>query len=244
MRMKFISKCIFSVFWVLTLFSIQAQEANDTISSKTDRYGLRVGADVVKLTRSFIEKNYRGIEFTGDYRLTRNYYLAGELGNENRTVNEDRVNYTTKGSYLKVGFDYNVYENWLDMENLIYVGMRYAVSTFDQTLNSYKIYAPQDPYFTETPEVISGEKFKSLSAQWVEVVVGMKAEVFNNVYAGFSIRINRMLVNKEPSGFENLYVPGFNRTYSSDFGMGFNYSITYFIPIYKKKITSKKTTSP
>jgi hypothetical protein len=31
-------------------------------------------------------------------------------------------NFTTKGSYLKVGFDYNAYENWLDMENIISIG--------------------------------------------------------------------------------------------------------------------------
>jgi hypothetical protein len=28
-----------------------------------------------------------------------------------------------KGSYLKVGFDYNAYENWLDMENIISIGL-------------------------------------------------------------------------------------------------------------------------
>jgi histidinol-phosphate/aromatic aminotransferase/cobyric acid decarboxylase-like protein len=32
-------------------------------------------------------------------------------------------------------FDFNSFENWLDMENMIYVGMRYGVSSFSQTLN-------------------------------------------------------------------------------------------------------------
>jgi hypothetical protein len=35
--------------------------------------------------------------------------------------------------------------------------------------------------------------------------------------------------------FENLYIPGFNRTYDGDFGVGFNYTVSYFIPIYKRK---------
>lgn len=233
--MKFISKCIISAVLVLNFTSIQAQEKQDSTQTKTDRYGLRVGVDVVKLTRSVIEDNYQGLEITGDYRLTKKYYLAAEIGNENKTANEDRVNYTTKGTYLKVGFDYNVYENWLDMENLIYVGLRYGVSSFEHTLNSYSIYSPENPYFTETPDIISGEKFGGLSSHWMEAVVGMKAEILNNLYAGFSIRINRFISNKEPNGFQNLYVPGFNKTYSGDFGMGFNYTLSYFIPIYKKK---------
>jgi hypothetical protein len=58
------------------------------------------------------------------------------------------LNFTTKGSYLKVGFDYNAYENWLDMENVISIGMRYGFSTFSQELNSFKIYNA-NPYFGE-----------------------------------------------------------------------------------------------
>jgi hypothetical protein len=71
-----------------------------------------------------------------DYRLTKKYFLAAELGNENKTT-DVRLNFTTKGSYLKVGFDYNAYENWLDMENVISIGMRYGFSTFSQELNSF-----------------------------------------------------------------------------------------------------------
>jgi hypothetical protein len=35
-----------------------------------------------------------------------------------------------------------------------------------------------------------------------------------------------------------LYIPGFNRTYDGDFGVGFNYTVSYFIPLYKKKVTA------
>jgi hypothetical protein len=30
----------------------------------------------------------------------------------------------------KAGFDYNAYENWLDMENIISIGLRYGFSGF------------------------------------------------------------------------------------------------------------------
>lgn len=220
----------------LPLVAIEpAAKNNDSIPIKTDRYGVRVGVDLYKLTRALYDKDYKGIEFVGDYRLTKKYFLAAEIGNENKTTDDDRLNFTTKGSYLKAGFDYNAYENWLDMENIISIGMRYGFSTFNQQLNSYRIYNA-NPYFGEVPVIPSGKKFDGLSASWIEVVAAVKAKVFNNVFVGFSLRLNRLVTNKEPENFSNLYIPGFNRTYDGDFGVGFNYTVTYFVPIYKKKI--------
>ncbi|HNP33217.1 MAG TPA: DUF6048 family protein [Flavobacterium sp.] len=219
----------------------QSQTKKDSISPKKERYGLRVGVDLFKLTRSFYEKDYRGLELVGDYRLTRRHYLAAEIGNENKTVDDDHLNFTTKGTYLKAGFDYNTYQNWLNMENIISVGLRYGVSSFSQTLNSFQIYNP-NPYFGEAPVIQSGQEFKGLSAQWVEVVAGVKTEVFKNIFVGFSIRLNRMISQKLPDNFDNLYIPGFNRTYNGDFGVGFNYTVSYFIPLYKSTVKAKDKT--
>ena len=268
--MKHMLKYIFSCFLVLFMFLVQAQplpnkipskniqnegiipdapkqvsqkiveeKRMDSLPSKTNRYGLRAGIDLYKLTRGLYDSNYKGIEFVGDYRLTKKYYLAAEIGNENKTTDDERLNFTTKGSYLKVGFDYNGYENWLNMENIISIGLRYGASTFSQELNSYKIYNA-NPYFGEVPVLVSGEKFNGLSASWIEVVAGVKAKVINNVYLGFSLRLNRLVSNHKPTNFDNLYIPGFNRTYNGDFGVGVNYTITYFIPLYKKKLSPKE----
>ena len=237
--MKYMSKFTFSILLILTSFLVIAQtKKTDSIPAKIEKYGIRFGADISKLAKSFYDKNYKGIEFVGDYRVTKNYYLAGELGNENTSVEDDRLSFTTKGTYIKVGFDYNSYENWLDMRNMIYLGMRYGASTFSQTLNSYKLYNTST-YFPEAPTVISGEKFNGLTSQWIEVVLGLKAEVLKNIYVGFSVRINRLLTNSKPDNFDNLYIPGFNRTYNGDFGIGFNYSVSYFLPLYKTKSTPK-----
>lgn len=240
LKMKRTSRFLCSLLLVLFSGTMQAQTTKtDSIPTKTNRYGLRVGIDLFKLTRAFYEKDYKGLEIVGDYRLTKKYYLAGEIGNEDKTVNDDQLNFTTKGTYFRAGFDYNLYENWLDMENMVYIGMRYGVSSFSQTLNSYTIYN-RYPYFGLPQEITSGEKFSGLSAQWVEVLMGVKAKVFNNFYVGFSFRMNKLVSNKKPENFDNLYIPGFNRTYDGTFGAGFNYTVSYFIPIYKKKVTVKK----
>jgi hypothetical protein len=239
--MKHTSKYILINFLIVMIsLSVQSQEKKkDSIPVKTDQYGLRVGVDLYKLTKSFYEKDYKGLELIGDYRFNKSYFLAAEIGNENKTTDDDRLNFTTKGTYLKAGFDYNSYENWLDMKNVISIGLRYGVSSFSQQLNSYKIYN-RSQYFQEINSIPSGEKFDGLSAQWLEVVGGMKAEVLHNIFVGFSFRVNYLITNSKPDNFDNLYIPGFNRTYDGKFGAGFNYTISYFLPIYKKKVRDIK----
>lgn len=217
--------------------------AKDSAAPKYTRHGLRVGVDLYKLTRGLYDENYRGLELVGDYRLTRSYFLAAEIGNEKKTDDKDRLDFTTNGTYIKAGFDYNFYDNWLDMDNVITIGLRYGFSSFSQTLNSYKIYNP-NPYFGEEVVVVSGREFKGLSASWAELVLGMKAEMFANIYVGFSARLNYLISEKEPANFANLYIPGFHRTYDGKIGVGFNYTISYLIPIYKSKVKAAEKAAP
>ncbi|WP_159799126.1 DUF6048 family protein [Flavobacterium sp. MK4S-17] len=241
--MKRTLKYTYSFLLLLAFIPAMAQQQpaqqDSLATAKTERYGIRVGADLHSLARSFYQDGYRGFEIVGDYRLTHKFYAAGELGNVDFTIDDDQVNFTTKGSYFKIGFDYNAYENWLDMENMIYAGVRYGVASFSQNLNSYIIY-DDSGYFPENRVTVNRE-YSSLSAHWVELVGGVKAELFNNLYLGFSVRLNFLITDKKPDNFDNLYLPGFNRTYDGSFGAGFNYTLSYFIPIYKKaKAKTKK----
>ena len=211
----------------------------DTIKPKTDRYGLIVGVDIFKIARSLYDSNYKGIGFTADYRLTKKYYAYGEIGSEEITVEDPLLTTTTKGAYLKVGFDYNAYTNWLDMENLITLGVRGGFSTFNERLNNYSIYNPH-PYFGQDPSIASDKSYDGLTASWLEVAAGINVKVFNNIYVGFALQLKALITNSQPSGFESLYIPGFNRTYDGNFGAGFNYTVSYFIPLYKKKVVPAK----
>lgn len=227
---------------------LPAATPQDTLAAvpvKTDRYGLRVGVDMYRLGRSFFDGGYRGIELVGDYRLTKKIYAAAELGNLKYTVDDTQLNFTTSGSYLKVGFDYNAYTNWLDMENMIYVGARYGFSNFSQKLNSYKVYqnstlgnatpTTTPTNYLEEVTVQADRNYGGLSAHWLEFVAGAKAELFDNLFLGVSARLNILITDKKPADFDNLYIPGFNRTYDGNFGVGLNYTLSYFIPLYKKQ---------
>ena len=42
-------------------------------------------------------------------------------------------------SFLRIGFDYNMFENWIGMDNSIYVGLRYGTSSFSSKILDYNV---------------------------------------------------------------------------------------------------------
>jgi hypothetical protein len=206
---------------------------NDSIKVQ-EKYGLRVGADISKLARTFADDDYSGFEINADYRLKKKLYIAGEIGIEEKTDVTDYLDITTQGTYIKGGVDFNMYENWLDMDNMIYTGFRLGASSFNHTLNSFSVYTTNqywEPQFSST----EAQKFDGLTAFWLEVIIGMKAEIFNNLYLGLNIQLKAKVTESEPDNFTNIYIPGFGKTFdSAGIGAGYNYSISYRIPLYKK----------
>ncbi|MDC6407021.1 MULTISPECIES: DUF6048 family protein [Maribacter] len=219
-------------------------QPKDTVEYK-QAYGLRAGIDLSRPLISALDENYTGFEIVADYRLTEKLYLAAELGTEDKTKQEDLYNFTTTGSYLKLGFDNNTYENWYGEQNLLYYGGRLAFSSFSQTLNNYQ-YFNSNRYWNPTDFVEGSniaEEFSGRSAVWIEALFGTKVELFANIFLGASVRLGILVSNSDGGDdrFPNLWIPGFNKvTDGTRFGVGYNYSISYFLPLYKKKKQPKE----
>lgn len=213
--------------------SIPVMAADSVVSAKNERYGLRAGIDLSKIVRTAIDDDYKGFEIVGDFRIRKNYYLAAELGTETKTSVENTFDATIKGSYIRTGFNYNAYSNWQGMSNLIYAGVRVGFSTFNNDLKEYSIYTTNTFFPPDIRE--NSRKFSGLNATWLEVQLGVQAEVLKNLYLGINIQLKRLITQKVPEDFGNLYIPGFNKvTTESDFGAGYGYTLTYFLPFFKK----------
>ena len=228
---------IFFIFICVSGFSQEQKKElqkteNDTIIYKSP-YGIRLGIDISKPIKAAVDGSYNsGFEIIGDYRVSKRFFIAAEIGYEDATSKEDYTNSTAKGSYIRLGFNYNTFENWLDMNNEIFLGYRYGFSIFDQTLNSYSpnissTYFPANTF--SNPLTTS-----SLNTHWSELVVGLKAETFKNLFVGISVSYKILMSANEPENFKTLYSPGFNRIFESGTGFGFNYTVSYLIPFSKK----------
>jgi len=228
---------------VLMVSTINAQEENinldksaaikDTTRVKNNKYGLRLGVDLARPIRTLASKDFSGFEIMADYRISHRFYIAIELGSDKDDQNESNLVSSTKGSYAKVGFDYNFYNNWVGMNNSIVAGLRYGFSSFEQELTSYAIYTGDSTF----PGTVINEttNYNGLSAHWIEFVFGIKTEIASNLFLSLNLQLKNKVSEKIPENFGNLYIPGFNKTNDfSDFGVGISYGVSYLIPIYKK----------
>ena len=221
------------------VFSQAESELNDSLTIKDKILNInkiRLGFDVFKPIKSSSDGDNLNYEIVGDLQITENLYLAAEYGLTDRLIEDENINFNSNGSFLRFGFDYNMFKNWVGMDNSIYIGLRYASSNFSNKIESYNI-RNSDSYFSNTVENdFETIDHSNLSGNWIEVVTGIKVEMFNNIYLGLSFRLNKLLSTKKPNNFDNLFIPGFNKvTDNNTWGSGFNYTLTYSIPLRKKK---------
>lgn len=232
-----ISILICSLF-LCTVVSAQSDSIVDSTTDDSDKiklkYGLRIGGDFGKLIRTSIDEDYTGFEIMADFRLKKKLYLAAEIGFEEKNTITNFLDITTTGSYIKGGIDLNMYENWLNMDNMIYAGFRVGASTFSHDLNSFQVYSI-DQYWA--PQLTSNNKqeFTGLTAFWGEVILGIKTELFNNFFMGLNVQLKVSVTQTIPDNFDNVYIPGFGKTFdTSAIGAGYSYFLAYRIPLYKK----------
>lgn len=197
---------------------------------------IRFGFDLLKPIASSSEGDNLNYEIVGDLQLTENIYLAGEYGSIDKLIEDENINFNSTGSFLRVGLDYNLFKNWIGMDNSIYVGFRYGNSSFSNKILNYEV-RNKDSYFSNLVEdEFQTIEYSNLSGNWIEILLGIKVETFKNVYLGLSLRLNKLLSDEKPNNFGNLFIPGFNKvTDENTFGSGFNYTLTYSIPLKKRK---------
>lgn len=210
---------------------MSSQSESDTIYVK-NKYGIRAGIDLSKQIRMLTEE-YSGLSLYGDIKIKERLFIVAELGNDQKTIETENINSKLSGSYIKTGFNYNLYNNLPGLNNEIYVGLRYSQSLFKNELIDYSIY--NKDRFWNDQRILKYKEFDNLKSSWIEFVVGFNSEIKNNLFMGLSLRLNRMLKQDIPENFTNLFIPGFNKvTENNNFGTGITYSIIYQIPIIKK----------
>jgi len=231
-----------ALIWLSGLWAQNASVQDSVVPREP--YGLRIGYDLAKTWRSQTKEGYTGNEFSADLRIGGFRYLAVEVGREKITLMEDRYVWTPSGSYLKAGLDVNFYDNWFGMNNMIFGGFRLARAHYEVKTESMMWYDSNrywhpDQYAiaTEIPGPVRG-----LKSHWVEAVVGIKAELFKNVYLGGSLRLGYLVSAPKSINAPNHWIPGFNTvTDEARFGSSYQYQLSYLVPLFERpKVYRKK----
>ena len=200
--------------------------AQDTIRYPINAMkGIRVGVDFSKLLLPLIYKGERmGFEATADIYVKGNIFAAAEAGWLNVNLDREEYHYRENGIYGKLGADYNLLKSRRPNSNdIVYIGARYALSVF--THQADKIIVPG--YFW--PDVTDGIIPKNtMQAHWLELLLGVKAEVLNNLYAGLTFRFKFRMVSPKDDYSTPYLIPGYGYG-NSGFELGINYCVSYNI---------------
>ena len=227
LMLKYFISIIFFLFVNITIGNVKT--SNDTLK----KFGVRAGLDLNKIIRSATDEHYTGFSLSGDVRLKESFYVFSEVGNEEKEINDNYINSTVKGTYVKFGVNFKL-NNDIRTQNIVYSGLSVGYSNFDQNINRYTIYNTHSIYWGEST-VYNPINLSNLNALWVEFIFGMKTEILNNLFLGFELQLKNVIKQKNIQNITNIYIPGFNRTFdSTGLGAGFSYTVSYLIPIVKK----------
>lgn len=188
--------------------------------------GLSVGADVSGLLNQAFGGDYKYGDVSVQANLKNRYLPIIEMGYGKIDVtNEDtKIHFSTAAPYFRVGMDYNMMYKKPYLPGNIYLGGRIG-----HTSMKYDFDAPTliDPNWEGLEIPINYHDVKT-NVTWLELVVGLKARIFNGFHMGWSIRYHSRLKMKKNENSEPHYIPGFGKGEKTSFG--FTYNLIYDLP--------------
>jgi hypothetical protein len=196
-----------------------AQTPADTVLTN----GIRVGVDIGKIAYYFLtDKAHRTLEFSGDVGYKKVLFVAeaGYSSIRMERVDTFNYNYTSNGLFGRIGVESNLLKGG---DDAIFVGARYGISQFNFAASTILIAdSLWGDYKGSFPK-------QNATAHWLEGVAGVKVNIFNNVYLGFTGRIKFRIAASKYEMLDAIHIPGFGRA-DKNIMMGLSYYVFYRIP--------------
>jgi hypothetical protein len=217
---------------------------NSSYSQDERIKGLRLGVDLSRFSLYFLEPERQCFEVSADFEALRNLYPTVEYGQQKVSLNKTIDNYypdgtyffksgyyyKSDGSYYRIGADYSFLKvNAQNQYDMLFAGLRYGFANMSHYAEDITIGSGYWGSYSDgsVPE-------NKIKAQWIEIAIGLRAELFKNFFMGWSFR-GRILIDKTKDEYMDPYsIPGFGDG-SKNSGFGFNFSIYYKIPMFKVK---------
>ncbi len=210
-----------------TSFAQQDQEKKKR-AKRADNFirmeGLRVGMDLTRpLQHLWFAGDRLGTELSFDIELIPNLFPVLETGWETLKIDQDYLTYDASGSYTRIGIDYNFLaaDHKKDMD-ILFIGLRYGFSFANQQVDSYKL----ENYWEDVNHRFPKQKYNS---QWFEILLGIKGELFNNLFLGWTIRGKLKTFQKDFDMPPVYFNPGYGKA-ENKFNFDFTYSVFYTLP--------------
>ncbi|KAA5536571.1 hypothetical protein F0919_02565 [Taibaiella lutea] len=183
----------------------------------------RIGIDVARLATNFIYKDKKGYEMQFDYLLRSKNYAVFEAGFGKNAVDYTNLKYDNTGAFFKIGIDKNVIDIVNDHDyDIFFIGIRYGMGFGKRSDATFLV----PSYFGSPSEGTSPEE--SYFIHWLELNLGLRVEIFKQVFVGWNARIKFLLNSGEFQQLAPSYVPGYGAGDKSTVAGG-NFYINYAI---------------
>lgn len=217
---------ITSLLLLISSVAMNAQLFNDLEPGRQPF--VRISVDPTVRLKTFMQNaKTTGFEVTVDSEIKQNLFLSGGFGRSMTNQDIESFQYTNNGYFLNGGANLNLtkYRKPTDRD-IFFVGLHYGFSRFTQEAPRIELENAWGKYSTSVDK-------ERLSASWVEVAMGLKAEVAKNIFIGWTGEA-KILSHVGSSTIEPYNIPGFGKN-DSAFSFDFNFFISYAISFKPKK---------
>ena len=179
--------------------------------------GASLSGDLAGIVMALVT-SYGQFEAAARLNFKERYFPIFEMGwgLSDKTDDVTMQHFKTNAPYFRIGCDYNVASDKLS-GNRIFVGLRYAFTTFNYDLEGPSL---GDPVWGGSiPYSFEG---LSVRAQWGEIVFGLEAKIWKIFHLGWSFRYRARCSQKAAPVGQAWYIPGYGKNDGSGWGGTFN----------------------
>lgn len=216
------------------------RELGDTIQERGSRVrGFRIGYDLASLALLYFEPQRMIYTVSVDYEAWQDIYPVIEAGYQNVHIEKDNYRYASAGFFARAGLDVNLmqYEQ-TDVYEMIYAGFRYGISHYNHRADDIFI---REDYFGDFVNGSIPEK--QITAHWISLVGGIRVELFENFFMGWTALVNLKLAQGNVDNMVPYNIPGFGPG-DKKVSLILKYSVSYRIPTQTynpRKIIKRKS---
>jgi hypothetical protein len=213
-------------------------------------YGMFVGVDLFGVGNKLFGGDMISSDVSVSVNLKNRFLPTVEAGygvTDAWSDDGEGINYKNSSPYFRIGMDYNFMAKKKNKNNIFYGGLRYGFSPMTFDVKSEPLTDPiyggelSNPDLTDpiwggsVPYNYTGQK---TTMQWMELVLGVKAQIAGNFYMGWSVRM-KYKMNSSSSKYGNPWtVPGYGKYGNNNLGL--TYNLIYRIPSKKQKPSTTK----
>ena len=210
--------------YILLLLAIAACNHLFAQGDTLYRPAIRLGIDVSGFARELVEPEISTREISLDYEWRDNFFAVLEAGISSVETEKESHIYQAKGRFIRAGADFNLLgARPGSLNDLVLISVRYGYSSMEHEAPFLVI---PDPFWGDYQSTIAPEEFR---AHWLEAGLGLKTELFSNIFIGWGLR-GRVLLSRSGTEMEPFLIGGFGKP-GNNTSLMLHYHISYRIPL-------------